>query len=292
MDTNKKMRVGMVTFEQYHRKANIGSTRIRCDWPIKYWEDAERYHIGRNYDVIIYQKAYWVEHAKLFKGIKILDLCDADWLSWGYAIVEMIENVDAVTCSTKAIAEFIVNVTDKPVWVIPDRIDLDVDIPKKEHQGELKKAVWYGYSHNQEQIAPAIQALIKRDIELFVISEKPYILPSYGKKLEITNLPWSKEHWMNDILKGDVVLCPNNKKGRFQYKSENKTIQAWALGMPVAHIDKDLDKFASENARKDEASLRLKEVDKKYNVKDSVKEYQELIDEIIKSKKINDKRNI
>jgi len=280
------MKISFVTFEQYHRKANIGSTRIRCDWPIKYWDGAERYHIGRKYDVMIYQKAYWVDHAKDFKGVKILDLCDADWLSWGYSIVEMIENVDAITCSTRSIAEFIVNVTDKPVWVIPDRLDLGAYIPKKEHVGALKRAVWYGYSHNQEQIGPAIQALIKRDIELIVISEKPYIVPSYGKKLEITNLPWSEEHWMNDILKGDVVLCPNNKKGRFQYKSENKTIQAWALGMPVAFIDKDLDKFASESARQDEGSLRLKEVNKKYNVKDSVKEYKELIEEIIKLKKI------
>jgi len=280
------MNIGFVTFEQYHRKANIGSTRIRCEWPVKYWDDAEIYHIGRKYDALIYQKCYWVEHAKQFEGIKILDLCDADWLSWGYAIVEMIENVDAITCSSRAIAEFIVNVTDKPVWVIPDRLDLDAIIPKKEHEGELKKVVWFGYQHNQEQIGPAIPALIKRDLELIVISEKPYIVPSYGKKLEITNLPWSNEHWQKDIQKGDAILCPNNKKGRFYYKSDNKVIQAWALGMPVAVIDKDLDKFSSQEARRSESEMRLKEVVKSYNVKDSVKEYKELIDEIIKLKKI------
>ena len=283
----KNPTVGFVTFEQYHRKANIGSTRIRCDWLINNWENAERYFIGKDYDVMIYQKAYWVEHAKRFDGVKILDICDADWLSWGYDIKAMIDAVDAISCSTQAIAEVLVNTTDKPIWIIPDRLDFDEETPIKEHVGDLKKVVWFGYQHNQSQLIHALPALQKRKLELIVLSEKPYVMPSGGKGLEIKNLPWSKDHWKNDIIKGDVVLCPNDKKGRFKFKSDNKIIQSWALGMPVASIDSDLDKYLTEQARKEEADKRLKEVQERYNVKDSVKEYQQLIQSIYESRAKN-----
>jgi hypothetical protein len=276
------MKIGFLTFEQFHRKANIGSSRIRCDWVLKHMDGAERFHMGRPYDVVIYQKAYFVEHAKLFKGIKILDLCDADWLSWGYDIRAMIDEVDAITCSTQAIAEFIVNVRPElPVWVIPDRIDFSQEMPQKEHIGDTKKVVWFGYQHNQEQLVYVLPALIRRKLELIVISNKPYIVPATGKNLEITNLPWSQEHWKNDILKGDVAICPNDKRGRFKYKSDNKITQSWALGMPVCAIDKDLDRFAGEKERKDEARRNLEIVHKNFDVKDSAKEYEKLIKTLI-----------
>jgi len=64
-------------------RKDIGSSRIRGEWLANNCGDTEIFIQGKAYDVVIYQKAYWVEHAKLFKGIKILDLCDPDWLHWG-----------------------------------------------------------------------------------------------------------------------------------------------------------------------------------------------------------------
>ena len=133
--------------------------------------------------MVVFQKAYWVNFASAYKGIKILDLCDGDWLFWNYDIVQTLEHVDAVTCSTMEIAKFIVGITDKPVWVIPDRIDF-ADLVRadgtkrwKEHTGELKKAVWFGYAHNFSILNTTLRALQKRDIELIVVANDGFIPP-------------------------------------------------------------------------------------------------------------------
>lgn len=290
------MNVGFLGFDQYHGKSNIGSSRIRIDWLLKYWNSigpdigsAERYVYGGKYDVVVLQKAYWVDFVKEYGGIKILDLCDADWLSWQYKIVETIQHIDAITCSTEAIARFVVQLTDKPVWVIPDRVDFE-EMKKdgkrrfKEHEGDLKKAVWFGYADNFPTLDAAVRALVKRNIELLVVSDKTYVPQASVRNVELTNYPWGAKTWLDDLLRADVVINPKFEIGRFKYKSDNKTTQAWALGLPVAHIDKDLDRFKTAEARIEEANKRYDYALAERNVHKSVFEMKELIQEL------NDKR--
>ena len=116
------MKIGILTFEQFHGKMDIGISRIRGHWLAKYWDEAEVWKMGQKYDIMIYQKVYWIEHAKQFNGIKILDLCDPDWKEWSSRIKQMIDLCDAVTTSTYEIAKYIIKLTDKPVWYIPDRL--------------------------------------------------------------------------------------------------------------------------------------------------------------------------
>ena len=282
------MRTGFLTFEQYHGKKDIGSSRIRCDWLIKHWNDAngigtaERFQFGQKYDVVVFQKAYWIEYAKAFTGVKILDVCDADWLQWGYNMKQMIDLCDAVTCSTFEIAKFLVQLTDKPVVVIPDRIDFSTMPEPKVHTGEMKTAVWYGYAENFETLQGAIPALKKRGLKLIVISNKSYVAGDVG--VEIQNLPWSPSTWIADVMRGDVILNPRPTTGRFKYKSDNKTVQGWALGMPVAHTDKELDLFKTAEARNAEVTKRYAEVRHDRDVKQSVVELSELICEIYAEK--------
>jgi len=81
------MNVRFVGFDQWQGKFNIGSSTIRCDWVIKQWPEAKRFKFGENPDCIIYQKAYWIDHMKEYKGIKILDICDPDWLEMGSKVI-------------------------------------------------------------------------------------------------------------------------------------------------------------------------------------------------------------
>ena len=94
------MKIGILTFEQFHGRKNLGSSRIRGHWIIDNWQEAELFKQGQIYNIVIYQKAYFLEHAKVFKGLKILDLCDPDWLHWAYKVKEMIEYCDGITTST------------------------------------------------------------------------------------------------------------------------------------------------------------------------------------------------
>lgn len=279
-----KNKIGILTFEQFQGRQNIGSTRIRVTWPLEYWEEAEQHKMGGKYDVMIYQKAYWLEHMKRFEGIKIIDMCDPDFFHWGYRIKECIDNCDAVTTSTIELAKYISKLTDKPVWCIPDRLNLPVfDGLKKDHtgKGKAKTAVWYGYSENFPMLDSAIDSLIKCGVEdLIVIASKRglYTLPAGATgKLRVTNLPWSQETYNTDILRGDLVINPQSKRGRFKYKSNNKTINAWAMGMPVAHTPEELMVFMDEDARVAEGERRYKQVREEYDVKKTVDEYRELI---------------
>lgn len=289
----QNLKVGFLTFEQYHGKANIGSSRIRADYLIKYWNQAgedigtaSRYVFGGKYDVMVFQKVYWPEYARMFKGIKILDLCDADWLDWGYKIKEMIEEMDYITCSSMEIAKFISGITDKPVAFIPDRIDFDGLLPPKKHSGKSKNVAWYGYAENFSQLDPAIPAIRKRKLDLYVISSKGYVPPVTEREgYELHNLNWSPSTWQADLQKADIVVLPQIKNGRFKYKSDNKITQAWALGLPVAFLDKDLDRFASENERQKEADEKYKLVKEQYDCKQSVVELKDIIKEIYEGKR-------
>lgn len=279
------MKIGILLFEIFHGRLNIGSSRIRGHWLVKNWPEAEVWKYGAEYDVVIYQKCYWIEHAQNFKGVKILDMCDADFLHWGYRIKQMIDLCDAVTTSTVALAEFIVKYTDKPVWYIPDRLDFEeVSELKKEHKGDAKKAAWFGYSENFPMLDSAVNALPKNGIkELIVIANKtkPYMLPANLKdKIVLWNYPWTPETVNQDLLKADIVLNPQSKKGRWKYKSNNKDLTAWSLGLPAVHNEEELKSFKTEEARIIEGNNRYHEVREKYDVKKSVEEFKKLIQEI------------
>lgn len=276
--------VGVLTFEQFHGRKDIGSSRIRCYWPMRYWEEAEPFVMGKEYEAVIFQKAYWIEYASIYKGVKILDMCDADFLHWGYRIKQMCDLVDAVTTSTIALQQYMMKLTDKPVIYVPDRIDFnDFKNLKKEHigNGPTKTATWYGYSENLPMLDSAINSLVELEFEqLNVVASKsmPYRLPSALEgKIRVVNYPWTAATWLGDIMKGDIVLNPQTQNGRWKYKSNNKTICAWACNLPVAHTKKELKALMTEESRVKEAEMRYTEVREKYDVKDTVNQYRELI---------------
>lgn len=281
-------KIGIFTFEQFQKKSNIGSTRIRVKWLVNYWPEAEEFVMGRKYDVVIYQKAYWIEHAERFEGIKILDVCDADWMHWGTRMREMIDVCDAVTTSTVPIAVYLKKLCpDKPVWCIPDRIDFEtLKDMKKNHRGKgrAKVAGWFGYSQNFAMLTESVNALVTLGIEeLVVIANKqhPFQLPaSVTGKIRLINYPWTEATMNRDLLTCDVIINPQANYGRWKYKSNNKTIHAWALGLPVATNKDQLEIFMDEAARVKESDFRFKEMREKYNVKDSVEEYRNLILEL------------
>ncbi len=283
MISNKK--IGILGFDQWQGKFNIGSSRLRCDWVIKYWPEAERFKMGGQYDVVIFQKAYWIDFAKEYKGIKILDLCDPDWLEPNSRVIEMMQYVDAITTSSLELAKYVTKLTDKPVWFIPDRIDLDVHREKKEHVGRAKTVAWFGYGHNFPALQSALKALVDLKLDLIVVSNEAFHpAPSFVNKIDVTNIAFDDKTLNQNISRADIIINPKLSSGRFRFKSTNKTLIAWAIGMPVVETDTDLKRFLDEGERKKEAELRLKEVQEKWDVKFSVQEYKNLIAELQKTK--------
>lgn len=275
-------KVGILLFEQWHGKQHIGSSRIRGHWLVKYWPESEVFTQGEKYDAIIFQKCFWLDYVKAYKGIKILDLCDPEWLDT-VPLTEIIDNCDAVTTSTEVLRDEIQKFTDKPVVFIPDRQDLNFHNIQKKHEGKAKMVVWFGYSHNSKVLDMTLVVLKKYNLKLKVISDTR---PPYMKADKNVKYDWSnpKFDFNKEVLEGDIVLMPVDTRPRARFKSKNKTHTAWALGMPVATTPDELVRFLDPEERKKEAEKRLKEVKEKWSIEKSVEEFKNLIEKLKNAK--------
>lgn len=282
---DKKLKIAMLDMEKYdnRRVDTVGSSRIRGRWMRKYCPEIEEFEDGVQYDAVIYQKAYYKEHMKAFNGIKIFDICDPDWME-GRPITEVAELVDAFTVPTEPLQQFIQQLTDKPVVIIPDRIDPDVHTPVKEkHEGKARSVVWFGYSSNQIVLEQPLGFLKDRILALAVISERPY-------RLADLNIVFKQETIHEEIIKHDMVIMPDFKTDlRHRFKSPNKTLTSWALRMPVAVTPEDIMRFMDPAEREKEAEMRYNEVMQHHHVKLSGKQYLDLIQELHEQKEVRER---
>jgi len=274
-----------ILHENVHGKRDLASSRIRGRWIIKYWPGVEEYVSGRKYKFLIYQKAYLVEMAKMFDGIKIFDICDPDWVNQEL-VIEMIEVCDAVTCSSPALQEYLSRITKKPVYYIPDRIDMEyVGRRKKIHRGQAREVVWFGYSHNSHTLKSAVYALKRYKLGLSIITENMKTITAYSSSPDERRIPerwtkWDLNTFCDEVLKSDICIMPGSLRANDRFKSNNKTTLAWALGLPVATDADDLKRFLDPKVRQEEADKRYKEVRELYDVKTSIKEMQKIIEDI------------
>jgi len=287
---NMEMKIGIITMEKVSNRPinSVGSSRIRGRWIAKYWKEAEEYQIGKKYDILIFQKAWWDWMIEEFNGIKIFDICDPDWLDARRPYFGLMSKCDAIVTNTRTMADYLKKLIKHiSIVCIPDRVDLEEhQNVKKKHKGKLQNCVWFGYSHNFHFVERTLDKLNKERINLTIISDKSLVLNPMYSDIKLRNIEYSYPQVHDEIIKHDAVLVPTTDfdiRGRF--KSNNKVLTAWALRMPVIREPKDIDRFMTAEAREKEADKRRKEVEEKWDVRLSVKEYKELINEIQSRKK-------
>lgn len=282
------MNVAFHTFQEFHGRRQIGSSRIRAKWLINHWPGAELYVPGKSYDIEIFQKVYWTKRAEQTPALKILDICDPDWVE-NDNVLKMAKLVDGIAFPTSAFNEFFKGYIDKPMKIIRDRIDFNIVKQHKIHSGVATKCVWFGYSHNQDVLQQVIPALRKFNLVLTIISDGMRVFITNAEDKKYFNFVKYDEKTVNDdIIKyGDFVLLPPqlpNDFGKVNYKrmfkSDNKTTLAWGLGMPVANFFEDIEQFVDEKLRIVEADLRRAQALKEYDVRLSIMEYLDLIREL------------
>jgi adenylate kinase family enzyme len=278
--------VRYLDFSLFHNKRPpTGSTYLRMIQLEKYWEDFKRYKYGENPDVLIFQKVYCSADYKFpaqFEKTKILDICDADWLI-GMAVKETVDAVDAVVTSTEPLAEFIKQLTDKPVIVVPDRFDLDLVPERKKHSGKAKNAVWFGYAHNAEALKYGINSLARKGINLTVISnEDPtaYRWTDETYKDQYNFIKYDEQTIYQELQKADFAFLPKNNRPEDEFKSNNRTIKAQLAGLPVVTDKETLEQFYEGKEREQWAKTYHGIICKEYNVVNSVNQYKELIESI------------
>jgi len=280
-------KVKILTFEKFHgrSKGAVGSSILRGDWVINNWDKASVWTNGAYADVMIYQKAYWLYHMQDFKGIKILDMCDPDWMREDIKLAHVAKYLDAITCSTDALTDAVKGMVDIPVITIPDRLDMNqFPVDKKIHENQATTVCWFGYLHNAEVVLNMIlPSLEKNGLNLVVVSDKDFH-PSMSCGIEITNIRYNIANAYEHIRDCDFVVNPHFGEKNFKYKSNNKTLVSWALGNPVADTVEDLKRFIDPNERNKEVEIRSKEIQEKWIMKISIEQYEQLISQIWKNK--------
>lgn len=262
----------------------VGSTFLRVDGLTASSKDFENWVHGKKYDNLIFQKVYWKEMMEIFQGPKILDLCDPDWLIYSINIIEIGNLVDAITCSSEELTLLIQNYfPQKPIYHVPDRINPAIfPLPKEYHKGVAKNVVWFGFIHNAHETLPSLLPSIKKyNLNLRILSDKPYSREDGIFELKPEYTHYNTNNAYNLIKEADIVLNPKSEKAFFKYKSNNKTIIGWKLGLPVAITNDDIERFIDPNARNAEVMEKSILVEQEYLIYKSIEQYTEIILKIL-----------
>jgi hypothetical protein len=158
---------------------------------------------------------------------------------------------------------------------------------KKHTESQNPTIVWYGNRNTIQYlnlIEPAILRVQPPFNLLLICDQFEGWNPNPNHQYRILTKPWSLESELVNITSGDVVINPHADNEIGLAKSENKTVLAWTLGMPVVSHGND-HRIASLLAhylrqpeiREEVGSIGRSMVEKFYDVRLSVAEYQRVI---------------
>lgn len=259
------------------------SVRFRALWPAKHWPEADVYpnmsKMLTNYDAFVFQKAYLVDFSRslidtlsrLRNKVLAFDLCDADWIQseeHERRLLRVLPKFDFAVATTPAIQEWLSRWL--PAHVIPDRLDLD-EFPQ-EHKWTLGKPmslVWFGYAHNIGQLEAMWPTIEYHGLSLTILSNE--CPEPWSSRPGVHFVEWTPDGANAEIAKHDVALVPQTSP----YKSDNRTITAWALGVWPVRTSQELEgTFEMDLSRLGEMRRSVRQ---RRDVRVSVGEWKELL---------------
>jgi hypothetical protein len=263
------------------------SVRFRAQWPAKYMINGEAYDGSQrlaDFNCFVFQKFYlsdkarsWAHAFRDMGHLLAFDLCDADFLLSDIhreRMLKVLPRFDFAVAPTGPLVEWLRRWL--PAFLIPDRLDLSVHAERHVPQDREPQLVWFGNSGNLvtlEQMWPAVCDL---GLSLTVLSDR-LVPPWDGRPVRFVE--WTLEGANAEIARHDVALNPKLDTGHFAYKSNNKTVTARALGVPVAGTPEQLMALMDFELRRLESAYRLAEVAAHYDVRVSALEWAGLFDE-------------
>jgi hypothetical protein len=196
-----------------------------------------------SYDLYIFQKAYLGRRTRALidslaairatgGGQLCFDLCDPDFLDPEHErrMLEVLPLFDFCTCPTPPLLKWLAQY--QPAYLVPDGVDLTaITAQRIQTPHEQPVCGWIGYKQNVvlvEELAHAAQLPVE-----IVTVDKPAAFPVFLEKL----------------VQYDILLNPISREGRFHYKSNNKSLIAWAAGLAVAETAAEVQELRSPEAR-------------------------------------------
>jgi len=311
--------VGLRLADAYskEKRGYLASSRIRGHYLSKYWPECDdffypeefpeyegdffnpvnQFKILKNYDAVIFNKAYEHKLVKLLREngqIVIVDFCDPDFLlshSSEQRVSDCLKTLKYTTLAVvngKAIKEELRKVYKGPIVIIPDRLDLEGLSRKETHNRELKKIVWYGYSENLRVLEPYMKDIIDMGLEITIISDRFFeSLTLVGCKFRpserVSFRVWHPETVNEQILGHDAVFIGRDLDPYLsKFKSDNRADLAHALNMPVAYDIKDLERLKPVEARIIDSKEGLRDVRRYKDVRHSVFVYDKIMRKLLR----------
>jgi len=257
-----------------------GSVRIRCRWIAQNWDEADVYDGNQqfsDYNAFVFQKLYLADLVRdewlpllarwrdMGRCVLAFDLCDPDYLDYEHErrMLDALPRFDFAVATTEPIAQYLRKWL--PTWVIPDRIDVS-EVERLGAYSLTRKRkpsfVWAGYEHNTSALAPLLQTVKELQLPLDVLAfERPVTFEEF----------WSK------VLRYDVLLNPQPDRLPFSAKSDNKTLIAWTLGMPVAKTAEEIVTLCDPKSRARASAEAFDLVREKHDISRSVKNWRQLL---------------
>jgi hypothetical protein len=151
----------------------------------------------------------------------------------------------------------------------------------------VKKLVWFGFIPNANETLQQFSAVIKEyNLELTIIADRPYSQEDAIHELHPAYFQFNHNTAYTIIQDHDVVLNPWSTKTSFKYKSNNKTVISWKLGLPVAETPDQLVRFFELAERLKEVEEKQEMVTQQYNIFRSIDQYRSVFEEIMRKKLI------
>lgn len=303
----ESLKIGFCTYEtiwkKWGRKSEVASTRIRVNFPYKYMKNAiisDDFDELSKCDAVIFQTRYEKEAIALAKELKeegkivLLDFTDPLWdenicMEKVNNIKKMCQYADMMMLPTGGLSLMFTNFYNNlAIAIVPDRIDLDLYTTLVPHRDKQKyRIVWHGAYGNISSIDDLAREDLERlgkdfDITLVCIyneTNKYKVKPFENIKVEM--IEWSNQGVIDQLLNSDLSINPKYvfPNPRF-YKSNNKTVTAWALGVPCIENNfyEEGKKFLlSADLRNIEGREKRKLVEDKFDAKLSAIELEDIV---------------
>jgi hypothetical protein len=200
--------------------------------------------ITKDYDVYIWMKTgelAIMEKIREFGKMQFIEVCDPNWWQQPDLMRKMIDNMTALVAATEPARDDLLKWygTEKRCYIVPDRLNMAHFPKQRGHQhADPVRFIWYGVSINRGTLIGAIPVLERLkaagvNVELTILDNSPEIPLGMSKMFPIYHTRWTLESENEIISAHDIALLPPYPGPWGKLKSNNKTLTAWACGLPV-----------------------------------------------------------
>lgn len=220
------------------------------------------------------------------------DVCDPSWWFQPQECADIVRHIDGVVASNEPLLkDFLRWVQDVPIdheiqaHVIGDRLDIGHFPKTRQHQRvQTVRLIWYGVAANRVSLHAAIPTLERlacngQQFAVTIMDNEPNHPWRISERFDTYHLQWTLARENAVLSSHDIALLPPYPGKWGQIKSNNKTVTAWANGLPVTQGIEyyELEALMNWHTRREAGNNGRATVHEHYDVAQSAAEWEALL---------------